>query len=148
MHHKLFAIIRDTPTQPAQRNPTPIWPVTMYENTPEASTSSAGPNVFALARALGVHFLALRGSGFIFTSRPISLSAAERFSSASISRAFSIKALDCSGSSRDVLCGRAVFIFLAFFDVSQQRRRAFTCIRFFDTKPLARFCIYSIVQIQ
>jgi hypothetical protein len=40
-----------------------------------------------------------RGSGFIFASFSISLSAAERFSSAPISRAFSMKALDWAGSS-------------------------------------------------
>jgi hypothetical protein len=40
-----------------------------------------------------------RGSGGVFANRPINLSAAEHFSSAPISRAFSMKALDCSGSS-------------------------------------------------
>jgi hypothetical protein len=41
-----------------------------------------------------------RGSGGVFANRPINLSAAECFSSAPISLAFSMKALDCSGSSR------------------------------------------------
>jgi hypothetical protein len=46
-----------------------------------------------------LHFLVF-GCGGVFASGSISLSAAECFSSAAISRALLRKSLDCSGSSR------------------------------------------------
>jgi hypothetical protein len=43
---------------------------------------------------VGMIYFPLRGSGLVFASRSISLSAPERFPSAPISRAFSMKAFD------------------------------------------------------